>query len=73
MKHLEWAVHTTINEETSVFLGSFEFVEEQIAAIKSKDKRFIDLRNKVYDFLEKGIEKITDDLEKEFRKILGVE
>ncbi|GAA0878706.1 hypothetical protein GCM10009119_16740 [Algoriphagus jejuensis] len=62
-----------INKDTQSFLQSFKLVDKQIQAIKSKDKGFTDLRDNVNGFLEKDIEKITNDLEKEFRKILGVE
>ncbi len=62
-----------INEDTRTFLQSFKLMDEQIAAIKSKDKRYTDLRDKVNGFIERDIEIITSDLEKEFRKILGVE
>ena len=62
-----------INGDTGAFLKSFKLMDEQIAAIKSQDKRFIELKAKVNGFLAKDIEKITNDLEKEFRRILGVE
>lgn len=62
-----------VNEDTRTFLQSFALIDQQISAIKSNDKRFADLRNKTNKFLEQEVEKITGDLEKEFRKILGVE
>lgn len=62
-----------VNENTRAFLQSFATTDDQIGAIKSNDKRFADLRGKTNRFLEQEIEKITADLEKEFRKILGVE
>ncbi|MCH6235790.1 hypothetical protein [Cognataquiflexum rubidum] len=61
-----------INKETQTFLRSFQLLEEQIQAIHSKDKRFIELKNKVNYYLKKDIEKISLNLEQEFRKILGV-
>ncbi|MEQ8304741.1 MAG: hypothetical protein RIB47_15205 [Cyclobacteriaceae bacterium] len=62
-----------VNDDTRAFLQSFSLVDDQINAIKAKDKRFTDLRDKTNLFLEQEIEKITNDLENEFRKILGVE
>ncbi|WP_113922469.1 hypothetical protein [Cognataquiflexum aquatile] len=61
-----------INKETQTFLGSFKLLEEQIIAIKSKDKRFSGLRDKVNIYLIRDLEKLSYELEQEFRKILGV-
>jgi uncharacterized protein YbcI len=62
-----------INTKTKDFMGRFEYIEEQIDAIKSKDKTFVALKEKVNGALSDEIDKIIKQLEKEFRKILGVE
>ena len=60
-----------INGDSRSFLGSYTSLDEQIVAFRSKE--FINLRDKTNKFLGQEIEKISNELETQFRKILGVE
>lgn len=61
-----------INERTREFLSQFKFVSEQIAAIKNKDKGFLNLKAESNQLLEKTM-LLEKELETEFRILLGVE
>lgn len=60
-----------INGDNRSFLGAYTSVDEQIAAFRSQ--KFTELREKTNKFIETEIMKISNELETEFRKILGVE
>lgn len=62
-----------INKDTRNYFESFTLVQEQVNAINSNDKRFVELKKRTNDLIEKSILPITNELETEFRKILGVE
>lgn len=62
-----------INKSTQEFLGSFQYAQEQVNAIKEKHPRFVEFREKSMKLLEKEVLPIEADLENEFRHILGVE
>ncbi len=61
-----------INEGTRDFLKSFKKAEEQIDAINSKSEKFADLKKESDVLLDQSM-KLEEQLETEFRKLLGVE
>ncbi|WP_420318749.1 hypothetical protein [Ekhidna sp.] len=61
-----------VNEETQNFLHSFDKIDDQIASIQSNSETFVHLRERSQKLFEETIMPVSDRLEEDFRKILGV-
>lgn len=62
-----------VNEDTQKFFHSFDNIDDELAAIRGNSQTFVDLRERSRKLFEETIMPVSEQLEEEFRKILGVE